>query len=145
MSNQNHAQAAITAASFLTDHIDLPEIAAFEIIRGYENHTSRIHWQLADSTCPLHALTEWADTLSGDIAASVLHKPGEYVSLHVTGHADDCPTQVWAHLPDSNAGDLWDAIGLEPDLDVRCRVSLDALRAAATSLESISDNAEAAA
>jgi|SRR5690606_16376749 len=134
--NQALAGAAEHAAAYLAAHDSFPAVSCLEVISEPVSGTVRTSVQLAATDNELAALLTVAEMLSGDVIVTALRRdrPVTFTQVQVSGDAGTIPVVVWTHPNDRELSALWSAVGHTPEISVRARVDLDALRAAVASL-----------
>lgn len=142
--NDKLASSAETAAVFLAEH-ELPDVACVEITPDRVADSTRTAFQLSASTAELADLIAFAETLSGEVTATVLRRdrPFHFTHVEIEGNAVDIPVRVWTHPEGPELAALWEAIGHTPEVGIRARVELDTIRSAATAVAESTQEASA--
>lgn len=140
------AGALADAAAVLTDHADLPGISRCAIEWRHDEDQPRISAWIHATTDELNALLQWVDaTDTQRVTARRFIEPHAFTV--VTTHCEHGASlvEVSTQPADTELAALWHATGHQPEPAVTTTVSIEALRAAITSLQSTSDDTEVTA
>lgn len=134
------------AAAMLTNHPTLPGISRCDIGWRHDEDLPSISAWIHPTTGELNALLQWVDATNAQrVIARRYIAPHAFTVLALHCEHGASLVEVSTQPAEKELAALWHATGQEPEPAVTATISIEALRAAAASFESTSDDAEVAA